>query len=341
MFDATERDFVIRPGQRQTSTATSQFLPEQPYFVALLSYHCGEASEGASIRDAGTGAVTGIVKPPIGAGNFTRVSSLGKGAYLLAASPLADEQRRSSPHRRTRHEVLQAYLLQENADGKAADLRPLPDGVLPRGCRDIACSSNGDMLAYAAADIANLPLTAEVGLIDLSTYQRRAVRSMANGTVGALSWAGDNRTLAFEWNSVSGFPASGIYVADIYSGDWLSQSTVVNPQNRLGGDVISPVISADGQAVYATVAQPEPAGGLRWTRLVEIPIGRGQPQTLFELRYEANSYNLHYMWELICRDRLGRYLLVFTTGYVYRVEISSGTITRLPFPEGRPYAAAW
>jgi hypothetical protein len=27
--------------------------------------------------------------------------------------------------------------------------------------------------------------------------------------------------------------------------------------------------------------------------------------------------------------------------YVYRVGISSGVATRLPFPEGRPYAAAW
>ena len=41
------------------------------------------------------------------------------------------------------------------------------------------------------------------------------------------------------------------------------------------------------------------------------------------------------------RDPAGGSLLAFATGYVYRVGISSGVATRLPFPEGRPYAAAW
>ena len=103
----------------------------------------------------------------------------------------------------------------------------------------------------------------------------------------------------------------------------------------------SPVISADGQAVYLTVAQPGPWADPKWTRLLEVPAGGGQPRVLFELRYQRDPYNLVYMRGPVCRDRAGQSLLAFATGCIYRIEISSGAVIRLPFPEGQPYDAAW
>jgi hypothetical protein len=47
------------------------------------------------------------------------------------------------------------------------------------------------------------------------------------------------------------------------------------------------------------------------------------------------------MWGSVCRDLAGEWLLAFATGYVYRIEISTGAVIRLPFPEWQPYDAAW
>lgn len=62
---------------------------------------------------------------------------------------------------------------------------------------------------------------------------------------------------------------------------------------------------------------------------------------LFGLRYTGNSGNSMYMWTTVRRDRRGRFLLVFSPGYVHRVDIAAATSARLPFPEGMPYHAAW
>jgi hypothetical protein len=90
-----------------------------------------------------------------------------------------------------------------------------------------------------------------------------------------------------------------------------------------------------------TVVQYEPTGGPHWNRLLDVPADGGQPRVLFELRYQPGGGNLVYMWGPVCRDPDGEWLLAFATGYVYRIEISSGAVIRLPFPEGQPYDAAW
>jgi hypothetical protein len=154
------------------------------------------------------------------------------------------------------------------------------------------------------------------------------------------SLANDGQTLAFQLESRSDAP-SGIYVASAAASDWVAQGRLVaDPDGQLY-HAISPVISADGQAVYLTVAQPEPFAEPHWTRLLEVPVEGGQPRVLFELRYQPNRYNLVYMWGSVCRDPAGESLLAFASGCVYRIEISSGAVIRLPFPEGQPYDAAW
>jgi hypothetical protein len=294
---------------------------EQPFFVALISAYSGRAAQGASVRDARTGQVTDLVKPPAGAA-FGRVTSRGDGEFILTAAP-------SRPG---------AYRLRVDAAGRAAELAQ--PGILPAGCRAIAASPDGTVLAYATWDMSPPPpRTAAAGLADLATGERR-VTSVPPGVVRYLSLANDAQTLAFQLETRSG-AASGVYVAPAAASDWVAQGRLLADPDGRPYDALSPVISADGQAVYLTVAQPGPWADPKWTRLLEVPAGGGQPRVLFELPYQPNGYNLAYMWGSVCRDPAGQSLLAFATGCIYRIEISSGAVTRLPFQEGRPYDAAW
>ena len=291
--------------------------------MALVSAYSGRAAEGASVRDARTGEVTDLVKPPAGAA-FGKVTSCGGAEFTLTASPTSQPR---------------GYQLRVDAAGQVAEFAPLPIELLPPECRDIAGSPGGTSLAYAAWDIRPPMRTREAGLVDLVTGERR-IASVPPGVIRYLSLANDGQTLAFQLESRSD-AASGIYVAAAAAFDWVAQGRLLVDQNGQPYDAISPVISADGQAVYATVAQPGPWADPKWTQLLEVPVGGGQPRVLFELRYQEDRHNVAYMWGSVCRDPAGESLLAFATGCVYRIEISSGAATRLPFPEGQPYDAAW
>jgi hypothetical protein len=264
------------------------------------------------------------VKPPADAA-FGKVTSCGGSEFILTVTHPA-------------HSV-QAYRLRVDAAGRAAEFAPLPIELLPLECRGIAGSPGSRSLAYAAWDMKPPVRTAEAGLTDMVTGERR-LTSVPPGVVRYLSLANDGQTLAFELESRS-HAASGIYIAAAAASDWVAQGKLLADPDGQPYDAIGPVISADGQAVYATVAQPGPWADPKWTRLLKVPADGGQPRVLFELRYQEDRYNGAYMWGSVCRDPAGESLLAFATGHVYRIEISSGAATMLPFPEGRPYDAAW
>jgi hypothetical protein len=302
---------------------------EQPFFVTLISEDsgAGRAAAGASVRDARTGAVTDRIKPPAGE-SFTQVTSDGQGAFFLTASV-----------NWTPDAAPLVYRLQVDAGGRAGQLTPVPGDLLPPGAHAIAASPGGTVVAYTVPDRTARPWTVEAALVDLATGERR-IASLPAGFISDLSLANDGQTLAFLWHSRSA-GGTDVYVAPAAASDWVGQGRVPMDPGGLPYDAQSPVISADGRAVYITVAQPEPTGGPRWTRLLEVPAGGGQPRILFELRYQPHGGNLVYMWGPVCRNRAGDQLLAFAAGYVYRIGISSGTIAQLPFPEGQPYDAAW
>jgi hypothetical protein len=267
--------------------------------------------------------VTDVVKPPEDAA-FGRVASCGDGVFILTVS---------------RPEGDLAFWLRVDAAGQPEGLTPAGGHLLPAGCHQIAASLGGTILGYTVVDRSPPPRTTEAGLVDVTTGERR-LASFPPGVIRYLSLANDGQTVAFQLESRSDV-ASGSYVAAATARDWVSQGTRLDDPHGHPYDAISPVISADGQAVYITVAQPDPAGGPHWNRLLEIPAGGGAPRVLFEMRYKPDRYNVHYMWGNVCRDPAGSALLAFATGCVYRIGISSGAATRLPFPEGQPYDAAW
>jgi hypothetical protein len=323
-------------------SAHGDLVADGLHFVALVSGRLGPGGHGASIRDARTGAVTDLVKPPPDVSQFTAVTSAGGGLFFLSGQSLPGSGLRIGG-KLAGPGPARMYRLQVDDTGRAAELAQLPSGLLPPGCRHITACPGGNVLAYISAGPGMPPGrlgTEEAGLVDLVSGKRRPAHLPA-GRLSDLSWASDQRTLALTWHPESG-GQPGIFVTDTSTaGDWVSAGRLVDATQGLPDDLIDPVISADGGEIYCTTAQPDPRGGPHWNRLLAIPVHGGQPRTLFELRYRANSYNLHYMWTKACRDATGRYLLAFTTGYVYRVEIPAAAFTRLPFPEGQPYAAAW
>jgi hypothetical protein len=314
------------------------------YFVSLVSYGVGPAGEGASVRDARTGAVTDLITPPPDAGQFSAVTSAGGGLFFLTgqAAPRPGRQIRGEP---AVPGPARMYRMQVDEAGRVARLEPLAEGLLPPGCRHIIACPGGETLAYVCFDLRVRPAgprirTLEAGLVDTGSGARRPARLPA-GSLGELSWAGDRQTVAFAWHPESAEPP-GIYLADTRAtDDWVSAGQRVEAIRGPCDDLLDPVISADGSEIYATVAQPDPGGGPHWNRLLAIPVHGGQPRVVFQLRYRNNPYNVRYMWTTACRDATGEHLLVFATGYVYRIEVSAAALTRMPFPEGAPYAAAW
>lgn len=115
-----------------------------------------------------------------------------------------------------------------------------------------------------------------------------AASSLFRGSLDALTLANDDQALAFQWQPGSA-GAPDIYVAASAAADWVSEGTVLTDPSGQPYDVISPVISANGRAVYVTAAQPEPTGGPHWNRLLEVPVDGGQPRVLFELRYQPGA----------------------------------------------------
>ncbi|HEX6526886.1 MAG TPA: hypothetical protein VF070_43760 [Streptosporangiaceae bacterium] len=338
-------------GERYTEARRSagQELPEvQPYFIALVSGQIGLAGHGASIRDVRTGAVTDMVKPPPGDTRFNAVTSAGGGVFFLTGWSFGDRDANdpADPGRTDRRSIrtdrVRRYRLRVDKNGRASELEPLPDDLLPTQmpCHIAACPG-GETLAYSSSLALTRATvhTTQAGLVYPASGQRTRV-SLPAGRLGDLSWAGDRRTVAFTWHPVGQEP--GVYVADSSAGNWVTGGRLVEATLGLPGTMMDPQISADGSEIYCTVAEGDPRGGTHWNRLLAVPVRGGKHRVLFELRYRPDSYNLHYMWTTTCRDiTTGRFLLVFSTGYVYRIEVQSAKFDRLPFPEGRPMTAAW
>lgn len=301
---------------------------DRPYFVALVSGRLGTGGPGASIRDARTGAVTDLVKPPPEAGQFSRVTSAGAGVFFLTCRRLHQSD---------------VYRLEVGENGRAERLTPLPEGLLPGTLpRAIAACPGGNTLAFISTSLGRRPVptrTTEAGLVDLRSGRRRLAKLPA-GHLTDLSWAADGSTVAFVWNPETD-EEPAVCVTGTGADEWIAAGQLVGWTRGLPDTMMEPIISADGGEIYCTVAQPDPRGGSHRNRLLAIPVHGGPPRNLFELRYRTDSHNLHYMWTTSCRDETGHYLLAFATGYVYRVHVPTATFTRLPFPEGRPYHAAW
>jgi hypothetical protein len=309
------------------------------YFVSLVSCGVGPAGDGASVRDARTGAVTDLVTPPPHVGQFSSVTSAGDGLFFFTGQDALQPDRDT-----VAPDPTWIYRMQVDEAGRVAELEQLAEGLLPPGYPNVTACPGGRTLVYTCTTPQVSPhdsiRTLAAGQVDLDSGARRPARLPA-GLLSVLSVAGDGRTMAFAWLPDPAEPP-GICVVDTRAtNDWVGAGQPVEAIRDLSDHPLDLVLSADGREIYVTVAQPDPGGGPHWNRLLAIPVRGGQPRVVFELRYRSDSLNLRYMWTTVCRDVTGEHLLLFATGHAYRVDVSSAAVTRLPFPEGSPYAAAW
>jgi len=315
------------------------------HFVALGTHHgFSPWQHHATIRDAFTGTVIAIVTTPPAVQVFDRVTSAGtvsdtgEQLHILAGQQASQ----ASPVTRHSHAGPKApllYTLRVDAAGQVADLAPfLAESRLPAGPGSpfIAVTADGTSLLCAQAQRREGFWETAVYIVKIATGELRVLTDAFPGQIIEPSWAGDGQTLAFEWNPHLGRPANGelgIYIADAAKpANWVAGQRLVTPSNGILGELITPVISHDGTAVYVTAAQAEMSGGSHWNKLLEIPISGGEARTLFELRYQANPANLAYTWTDVRLDPSGRFLLLLGHGWAYVVEIATTSSVRIPYP---------
>jgi hypothetical protein len=314
-------------------------------FVALGTHHgLGPWTHHATIRDALSGTVTAIVTTPPAVQVFDRVASAGtfsdtgEQLHVLAGQQAGRASAVTRhPHAGPRAPLL--YSLRVDAAGQVADLTVIPaESGLPAGPGSpvIAVTPDGTSLLCAQAQRREGFWETAVYMVKIATGESSVLADAFAGQISELSWAGDGQTLAFEWNPPLGRAANGelgIYLADAANpADWVAGPRLVVPSNGILGELITPVISHDGTAVYVTAAQAELSGGPHWNRLLEVPVSDGAARTLFELRYQANPANLAYMWTDVRLDPSGRFLLLLGHGWAYVVEIATATSIRIPYP---------
>lgn len=293
------------------------------YFVALTRQGLGRFGNGATVRDGRTGRTTALIPAPAQRPFASVTAAAAPGVFFLTVDPVEGDEHRD------------LYRLRVDDAGSVAELISVPG--LPDVMSDrVAITPDGARLAVSDQS------SAGVAVVTLATGERRVLTTTADGTVDSLSWAADGQTLAFEW-SPAGYGPHSVRVVDTGTAkDLIADSRDVTGINHDLGLWVSPLISDDGGQIYVTVAQPEPAGGPHWTRLLGVPVGTGsRPGTLLEMRFEPMGHNGVFMWTTICRDVSGPRLLAFSPGYAHRVDLATGDVTRLPFPEGDPHAAAW
>lgn len=315
------------------------------HFVALGMRHAlGPWRHHPTIRDALTGSVTAVVPTPPAVQVFYRVTSAAivpdtREQFHVLAGQQAGQASAVSVRPYAGPAAPALYALRVDADGQAADLTPIPmASPLPAtlGSPSIAVTPDGTSLLYAQSRRHEGFWETEVYLVMIGTGEATVLADAIPGQLAEPSWAGDGHTLAFEWNPGPGRGADGepgICVVDIDGrAGWHAAGRLVAPCQGAIGELISPVISRDGAAVYVTAAQADLSGGPHWNRLLEVPVSGGEPRTLFELRYQANPANLAYTWTDVRLDPSGRFLLLLGVGWAYLVEIATAASARIPYP---------
>jgi hypothetical protein len=157
----------------------------------------------AEVRATATGAALARVTPPRPYRTFTAAAGAGDGhTFVLVAGPWAVTYRDGGKF--IREAPTKFFLLHIGAGGRTTRLTALPIPRQPGDASDLALSPDGSKLAVALRDAsAGGPA---IQVFDVTTGSEREwtwpgggpVTNNAGGEGEVLSWAADNRTLAFQ-----------------------------------------------------------------------------------------------------------------------------------------------
>jgi hypothetical protein len=274
------QNYPRSPSQPPASVSASPPVPgagpaAAPYFVVIDR---SISPPAAVVRDWRTGRVTAVIQPPAGAPQgFTGAAAAGDDrTFVLEAGAQASR----------------FYQLVLGSRGTPAQaLTPLP---VPAGATQgtpFAVSDDGSQLALALPH--NGSTAGEITVVSLVTGATRTWQTPEPGLITALSWAdpgsspargwaASNR-LAFEWANARPSQAArrlaGLRLLNTAApGSSLLSSRLLIPGSvRFGAlkGIISPLISAGGNVVFATMTSQSKASPL--AAVVEFDAATGQP----------------------------------------------------------------
>ena len=192
-------------GHRAARGPSGPFAGVPPYYVVLTGKNPSPVvmqRQFAEVRATATGATLARVTPPRPYRTFVAAAGAGDGrTFVLVAGPWAVTYKDGGKFIRVA--PTKFFLLHIGAGGRTTRLTALPIPRQPGGASDIALSPDGSKLAVALRD-------ASVGgpaiqVFDVATGWERVWRWPGGGPVTnnagegeVLSWAADDRTLAFQ-----------------------------------------------------------------------------------------------------------------------------------------------
>jgi hypothetical protein len=197
---------AFQGGHRAASRPAGPFAGVPPYYVVLTGKNPSPVvmqRQFAEVRATATGATLARVTPPRPYRTFTAAAGAGDGhTFVLVAGPWAVTHKDGGKF--IREAPTKFFLLHIAAGGRTTRLTALPIPRQPGGASSIALSPDGSKLAVPLRD-------ASVGgpaiqVFDVATGSEREwtwpgggpVTNNAGDEGEVLSWAADNRTLAFQ-----------------------------------------------------------------------------------------------------------------------------------------------
>jgi hypothetical protein len=193
-------------GHRAASGPAGPFAGLPPYYIVLAGQNPSPIvmqRQFAEVRATATGATLARVTPPRPYRTFTAAAGAGDGrTFVLAAGPWAVTYKDGG--KLIRDTPAKFFLLRIGAGGHTTRLTALPIPRQPGGASGMALSPDGSKLAVALGDSSVGGPAVQV--FDVATGSERVwrwpgggpVTNNAGGEGEVLSWAADNRTLAFQ-----------------------------------------------------------------------------------------------------------------------------------------------
>ncbi len=294
--------------------AASAGPADAPYFVTLAFQ---KLDVPATVTDAFTGQVLGVVHPPPGGMRFAGVAAAGDDrTFILAAEGAGSGQ----------SSVTRFYELRLEPGGRPGPLSLLPVLAVAYG-DTFAVSADGTMLAIATGTASN----GRIEVVSLATGEVRTWKASGHGSATSLSWAGD-RWLAFDWSDASSAARqSGLRLLDTAAPgtDLMSSRLVVSQAARFGSfrGLIGPLITPDGSKVFTTMVSGEPANPA--AEVVEFSARTGQ--ALGAVTPSVAESGMGQWCGALWTDPSGWHLLVACGGVPQGVQgrIDNGHFTRM------------
>ena len=217
----SSRPGPVRSGPPPSSYVAAGRVPR--YYVSIESHgNPNFNSSYAVVRATATGAALEVVAPPTGQTVVAATAAADDRTFMLDTQPFAGANSNANQN----FEPRTFRELRLSPGGSILSLSTLsvsvPGGQLMTG---FALSPDGSKLAIAVQPDSNKrkPDLTEVKVITLATGATRTWT--ANGTIGfgpddarSLSWAADERTLAFDWEGSGPGIHTGVWLLDLSAG---------------------------------------------------------------------------------------------------------------------------